>query len=220
MISIVIPVWCEAALIAASVRAAAAVGDEVIVVDADSTDGTAGLAASSGARVVQSARGRGRQLHAGALAARGDVLLFLHADARLDSRARTAIDAALADERVVGGNFRIAYVPAQGAARIFTFLCDLRRRCMPVYYGDSAIFVRRTVYERIGGFRPMSIMEDYEFIRRLERAGRTAYLRSVKVEVSSRRFRRAPWRTLLLWTCIQWLYMLGVPSERLARLYK
>jgi rSAM/selenodomain-associated transferase 2 len=220
VLSVVIPAWCESALIAESVRAALAVGDEVIVADAGSPDRTGELAAEAGARVVQATRGRGAQLHAGALAATGDVLLFLHADARLGAGARGAVLSALGDEGTVGGNFRIVFVPARGAARLFSFLYDLRRRLLCIYYGDSAIFVRRSVYDQLGGFAPIPLMEDYDFMRRLERAGRTEYLRDIPVEVSARRFGDQPIRTLLLWTRIQILYMLGVPAERLARLYR
>lgn len=219
MISVIIPAWQEAGIIAESVRAAAAIADEVIVADAGSPDGTAELAARAGARVVQAPRGRGLQLNAGADASRGDVLLFLHADARLGPGARSALLSALEDPHVVGGSFRVAFVPARGAARLFTTLYDLRRRATGIYYGDSAIFVRREAHRRLGGFPAMPLMEDYEFVRRLRRAGRTVYLRDVTVEASARRFAAAPLRTFLLWGAIHALYNLGVSPARLARVY-
>jgi rSAM/selenodomain-associated transferase 2 len=218
-ISVVIPAWREAAVIADSVRAAAAIGDEVIVADAQSADATAKLAESAGATVVQAERGRGTQLHAGASAARGDVLLFLHADARLEPQAREALLSALSDPDVIGGNFRVAFVPARGAARLFSSLYDLRRRLTGVYYGDSAIFVRSETYRRLGGFTPIPLMEDYEFVRRMRRAGPTVYLRAVTVEASARRFAGAPLRSLFLWGAIHVLYALGVAPARLARCY-
>lgn len=218
-ISVVIPAWLEAAGISDSVRAAASIGDEVIVADARSPDGTAELAARVGARVIQAERGRGAQLHAGATAASGDVLLFLHADARLGAGAREALVAALRDPRVVGGNFRVVFVPARGAARLFTTLYGLRRRLTGIYYGDSAIFVRRDAYRQLGGFPPIPLMEDYEFVRRMRRAGRIAYLHGVTVEASARRFAAAPLRTFLLWGAIHVLYNLGVSPARLARFY-
>jgi rSAM/selenodomain-associated transferase 2 len=218
-ISVVIPAWCEAAVIAESVRAAAAIGDEVIVADACSPDATTELAARAGARVVQAERGRGAQLNAGAGAAKGDLLLFLHADARLGPGAREALLSALRDPQVVGGNFRVAFVPARGAARLFTTLYDVRRRLTGIYYGDSAIFVRRETYRQLGGFDPIPLMEDYEFVRRMRRAGRTVHLHGVIVEASARRFAAAPLRTFLLWGMIHVLYALGVPPARLARRY-
>jgi rSAM/selenodomain-associated transferase 2 len=218
-ISVVIPAWCEAAVIAESVRGAAAIGDEVIVADACSPDGTSELAARAGAHVVQAERGRGAQLNAGAGAANGDVLLFLHADARLGPGAREALFAALRDPQVVGGNFRVAFVPARGAARLFTTLYEVRRRLTGIYYGDSAIFIRRKTYQELGGFERIPLMEDYEFVRRMRRAGRTVYLRGVTVEASARRFAAAPLRTFLLWGMIHVLYTLGVPPAKLARRY-
>jgi rSAM/selenodomain-associated transferase 2 len=218
-ISVIIPAWRESAVIAESVRGAAAIGDEVIVGDAHSPDGTSELAVRAGARVVQAERGRGAQLHAGASAANGDVLLFLHADARLGPGAREALLSALRDPHVVGGSFRVAFVPVRGAARLFTRLYDLRRRLTGIYYGDSAIFVRREIYRQLDGFAPMPLMEDYEFIRRMRRAGRTVYLRGVTVETSARRFAAAPVRTFLLWGAIHVLYALGVSPARLARRY-
>ena len=220
-LSVVIPTWREAATIARTVGLALAVGDEVIVVDAASPDDTARVAERAGARVVVTAKGRGAQLHAGACAARGDALLFLHADASLPdaARARARIEEALADPLVVGGNFYLRFDPPSSAARLFTWANDARRRWMRVYYGDSALFVRRSTYDALGGFRPLPILEDYELVRRLERAGRTVYVRDVEVVASARRFERAPLRTLLLWSALQALYLMGVPPRRLARFY-
>ncbi|MEZ4409180.1 MAG: TIGR04283 family arsenosugar biosynthesis glycosyltransferase [Polyangiales bacterium] len=220
VVSAVIPAWMEGARVADAVRAARAVADEVIVSDGGSTDGTAERARDAGARVVTAPKGRGPQLHAGAMAAAGDVLLFLHADVALERGARGAIDRALTDPAVVGGNFFLRFEPDVGWARVFTVANDLRRRALRIYYGDSALFVRRAVYHALGGFRALPIMEDYEFIRRLERAGRTAYLRDVAARASARRFERRPLRTLAVWAAVQSLYSLGAPPARLARLYE
>jgi rSAM/selenodomain-associated transferase 2 len=219
-LSVVIPTWREAPLVAEAVRAAARVGDEVVVADAGSPDGTADVAVAAGARVVRSPKGRGAQLHAGALAASGDVLLFLHADARLPPAARAAIDRSLADPRVVGGNFLLRFEPDGAVSRIFAWANDARRRRLRIYYGDSALFVRSSAYSALGGFLPLPILEDYELIRRLERLGPTAYVRDVRVVASARRFAAAPVSTLLGWTVVQGLYSLGVPAEHLARLYR
>jgi rSAM/selenodomain-associated transferase 2 len=219
-LSVIIPTWCEAELIGEAVRAAARVGDEVVVADANSPDGTAAIARAAGARVVRAPRGRGPQLHAGALCARGDVLLFLHADARLPGSARSAIERALHDPRVDGGNFLLRFIPDGLWSRFFSWANDLRRRWMRIYYGDSALFLRRRAYMALGGFRPLPIMEDYELVRRLERVARTAYLREVQVTASARRFAHAPVRTLALWFIVQSLYMLGTSPRLLARLYR
>jgi rSAM/selenodomain-associated transferase 2 len=219
-LSVIIPAWCEERMIAGAVRAAAAIGDEVIVVDAGSPDRTAALAGAAGARVVRASKGRGVQLHAGALASCGDTLLFLHADATLPPRARLAIEQSLAGDRAIaGGNFRLRFAAKTRAARVYGWANHQRRKWLDVYYGDSALFLRRSVYEQLGGFRPLPILEDYELIGRLERRFRTAYLEHIDVEVSARRFESAPWGTLLIWGAIQSLYCLGVPAERLAALY-
>lgn len=219
-LSVIIPTWCEAGLVREAVRAAARIGDEVVVADGHSPDGTAELARAAGARVVMAPRGRGPQMHAGARCARGDVLLFLHVDAHLPPRARDAIERALDDPDVDGGNFLLRFVPDGSWARFFTWANDLRRRWMRIYYGDSALFMRRRAYLALGGFRPLPIMEDYELVRRLERVTRTAYVRDVQVTASARRFEHAPLRTLVLWVAVQVLYMLGLPPRHLARLYR
>jgi len=219
-ISAIIPTWCEAEGVARAVASARAVADEVIVADAGSPDGTGALAEAHGATLVHAAKGRGAQLAAGAQAATGDVLLFLHADAELGVGARAAIEARLADPAIVGGNFMLVFEGAGAIAWTFTRANDLRRRLFRIYYGDSAIFVRREAYDALGGFKPYPIFEDYELVRRLERYGRTAYVRDVTVRVSARRFEASPWRTLRDWTLLHTLYSIGgVHPERLVSLY-
>jgi hypothetical protein len=102
---------------------------------------------------------------------------------------------------------------------VFTLANHLRRERLQIYYGDSAIFVRAATYAALGGFRALPIFEDYDFVRRLEAAGRTAYLRDVVAVASARRFAHSPLRTLGIWTALQALFSLGVSAERLARFY-
>lgn len=215
----VIPCWCERAAIAQTVAAALAIADEVIVADADSPDGSAAIAKAAGARVVRSPRGRGYQLVAGAAAATGDVLLFLHADAMLPSTARAAIERALADRDVAGGNFRLRFDPPSTWGSLFGWVNHHRRRLLRTYYGDSGVFVRREVYEALGGFDAVPIMEDHLFVQRLERQFRTAYITEIEIVASARRFAHAPVRTIAIWTLIQTLASAGVSPARLARLY-
>lgn len=218
-ISVIIPTWKEAPLIGDAVCWAQKIGEEVIVADAESPDGTACAAARTGAKVVPSLKARGVQLNVGARVAGGDVLLFLHADARLPVTGRRAILDALADPRVIGGNFLLRFLPESGFTR---FLCpsnDLRRLLTRRYYGDSGIFVRRDIYRALGGFPPFPLMEDYAFSRKMERAGRTAYIRNPPVYASARRFRGRELGTLLLWMRLQTSYWLGVPPDVLARAY-
>ena len=218
-ISAIIPTWQEADWITGSVAAAQAIADEVLVADGGSSDGTPDIARRAGALVVAAPRGRGRQLATGARAASGDVLLFIHADTHLPREARAAMLRALMDPSVVGGNFFLRFDPPTRVGQLFTRVYDLRRRALAVYYGDSPLFVRRRVYERLGGFPEQALFEDHAFIRRLERAGRTAYVRDVVAKSSSRRYEQRPLRTLALWAALQSAYSLGAPPDWLARWY-
>jgi rSAM/selenodomain-associated transferase 2 len=218
-LSIVIPVLNEEATIDGLLHNLEGLaGVEIILVDGGSSDNTVALA-SGRARVLQSAPGRAAQMNAGAKAAAGDVLLFLHADARPTPGFADQIRRALADAAVVGGNFDIHYEGGDWAARCFTHVNRWRRNCR-VFYGDSGIFCRRTTFESLGRYKPWPIMEDYDFARRLSRCGRLALLNE-PIRVSGRRWRNAGFfRTLWSWVVIQGLYSAGVSPQRLARLYR
>ncbi|HKX09749.1 MAG TPA: TIGR04283 family arsenosugar biosynthesis glycosyltransferase [Stellaceae bacterium] len=221
-VSAVIPTLDEADRLPALVEALRREPElaEIIVADGGSSDGTAELAARLGARVVTSARGRGPALRAGAALANGEVLLFLHADSRFPSGGLLALCAALdRDARVPGGNFRVVFDGNSRFARGLT-LAYPWLRLATLYYGDSGIFVRRAVYEAIGGIKPIPLMEDYDFVRRLERAGPTCRIEDPPLITSSRKFegRRAS-AIVWGWVVVHVLYWLGVSPERLARLY-
>lgn len=193
---------------------------EIIVADGGSGDGTPDAARAGGVRVIASPPGRGRQLQQGAAAAEGRILLFLHADSRLPRGGLDRIRAALdADPAAVGGNFRLVF---DGGTRFAAWLTGFYAwiRGKGLYYGDSGIFVRRAVYDAIGGIRPLALMEDYDFVRRLERAGPTLCIGDPPLITSSRRFAgRNPAAIVCGWLKIHALYHLGIPSERLARIY-
>jgi rSAM/selenodomain-associated transferase 2 len=218
-ISIVVPVYNEEATIVelleglSSERSA-----EIIVVDGGSTDRTAEFAAPR-ARLIRSEMGRAAQMNAGAAAASGEVLLFLHADVRLEAGSLDQIRRAMEDGTIVGGNFDIRYEGDDWAASIFTRINRWRRN-WGILYGDSGIFCRRSAFERLGGYRSWPILEDYDFARRLSKAGRLALLED-PIWVSDRRWRKSGLlQTLSSWFLIQGLYYLGVPPRLLARLYR
>jgi rSAM/selenodomain-associated transferase 2 len=193
---------------------------EIIVADGGSSDGTPELATRLGARVLATERGRGQALRAGAALASGEILLFLHADSTFPMGGLRALCAALdRDARVTGGNFRLEFDGgtrfARGLSVAYPWL-----RWFTLYYGDSGIFVRRSLYHAIGGIKPIPVMEDYDFVRRLERAGPTCRVEEPPLTTSSRKF--AGRRTSAImwgWVVIHVLYWLGVSPEWLARYY-
>ncbi len=219
-VSIIIPTLNEAARInslAASLQKLT--GEfEVIVADGGSADDTVHLVGACGWQVVTALRGRGRQMNAGAQAAQGDVLLFLHADTELPENALAMIETLLQDQRVCGGNFSLMFDGETREARLLTKLYPLLR-LGGMCYGDSAIFIRRNVFEQLGGYRDYPIFEDCDFYRRMKRAGAFVRLPAVAV-TSSRRFEGRFVRTFALWATMQVLYWLGVDPNRLARWYK
>jgi len=215
-LSVVIPALDEERGIAASVRSVRE-DAEVIVVDGGSRDGTGEAAAAAGATVIVSARGRGVQLDAGAKAARGHWIVFLHADTRLE-RGWAAALRSLPDQ-VVGGAFRLALDPPRLAYRLIEASVALRCRWFRLPYGDQGLFARREVYGRIGGFRPFPLMEDVDFVMRLARAGPLAFP-AVRAFTNARRWERhgmAATSLRNLWLLA--LYAAGRSPDRLARLY-
>jgi rSAM/selenodomain-associated transferase 2 len=221
-ISIVVPVLNEAAALPDLLDHLAALrGDvEVLLVDGGSGDRTAQIAGAhpSAPRLLDAPRGRASQMNAGARVAGGDALLFLHADTRLPPDAAAQLDAALRDPGVTGGNFALRFDGGDRFSRLLGGWYALQRRA-GIYYGDSAIWLRPTTFQRLGGFRELAIMEDYDLVRRLQRAGRTACLPGPAVTSARRWQHHGILRTVAGWVIIRWLYLAGVPPERLARLY-
>lgn len=224
MISVIIPTFNEERPLEELLRQIQAqIGEgEIIVADGSSTDSTTALARGY-ARVVVCEPRRGRQLNRAAALARGEILCFLHADVRLPEGALTAVETALRDSDVIGGTFSLGFSGRSLPARVFTAINRWRRR-FGIFYGDQGIFVRRRVFERLGGFRDWPLLEDYEFARRLVKAGKTVCLPQ-KLLVSPRRWEAGPngrgrlWRTMAAWFFIMTFYFLGVSPERLARWY-
>jgi rSAM/selenodomain-associated transferase 2 len=214
---VIIPTLDEERLVARAVRSVRREA-EVIVVDGGSCDGTPRAAAAEGARVLSTEPGRGRQLDAGARIASGEWLVFLHADTWLEE----GWAAALLDlgSGAVGGAFRFAIDSPRHGYRLIEAGVALRCRLLRLPYGDQGLLVRRDVYDRIGGFPPLPLMEDVEFVRRLSRTGPLAFPR-VRAFTSPRRWER---RGILATTLRNWwllsLYARGRPPERLARLYR
>jgi rSAM/selenodomain-associated transferase 2 len=191
-----------------------------VVVDGGSRDGTI----ESARRVpdvmaLVSARGRAVQMNAGARAARGGVLLFLHADTWLPDGALAAVRDALADPAVVGGRFDVRFDSPRPVLSMIAFFMNLRSRWSGISTGDQAIFVRRDVFDGLGGFAEIPLMEDVELTKRLKRLGRVAALRA-RVTTAARKWEReGALRTMLLMWALRLLYVCGVPPARLHRWY-
>lgn len=225
-ISVVLPVLDEEARIARRLDELSAMPgiDEILVVDGGSRDRTAAIAEGHTAdhlRLLSAPRGRGLQMNTGARAARGSVLLFLHADSQLPGDAVHWIESALADRGTVAGAFRTWHVVDDRRRRRapWLHLADLRSRLSRTPYGDQALFVRHDVFDQVGGFPPIELMEDLELSRRLRRRGSVRVV-PASVRVSGRRFLAHPLRDTLLVNTLPVLYRCGVPPALLARVYR
>lgn len=221
-ISIICPVRNEAAHIEALLRRLRALRDadrllyEIIVSDGGSTDETVALARAAGAAVLTSSRGRGPQLNAGASAARGNTLWFLHADAHPHLLSLRALERA-SREGYAGGNFRLKFAARGWWPRAFELIARLQRR-VGVAYGDSGFWVTRATWEQLGGFAAWPLFEDYDLWRRLNRS-HPLHRSRLPLCVSARRIEREPWRVLWLWLRLQWAFWCGVSPHDLARRY-
>ncbi len=219
-ISVIVPVLNEEKSIAATLQALAPLQPyETIVVDGGSQDRTAEIAAECGVKVIPSERGRARQMNRGARQASGDVLLFLHADTRLPPTAFSDIAGAMGDPRYVGGRFDVELDGKHWMLPLVGRLISYRSRLSKVATGDQALFVRRAVFQRMGGFADIPLMEDIAFCRALKGLGEVACLRS-RVVTSARRWEvDGVWRTIFrMWT-LKLLYLSGVSPARLKQFY-
>jgi rSAM/selenodomain-associated transferase 2 len=220
-LSIVMPVLNEAADIAAALRALApyrARDTEAIVVDGGSSDGTAELARPFADRVIAGPRGRGAQMNAGAAAARGDVLLFLHADTRLPENADRLVLDSLQRSGPNWGRFDVRF-DGGGLLALVALMMNLRSRLSGIATGDQAMFVTHAAFEAAGGFPPIALMEDVALSARLKRIGRPLCL-TARVTTSARRWRRhGVLRTILLMWKLRLAFYFGADPVRLAQAY-
>jgi rSAM/selenodomain-associated transferase 2 len=222
MLSIIIPCLNEAEGIAATLTALAplrARGAEVIVVDGGSRDDTIALAQPLADRVIHAPRGRALQMNAGAAAARGHVLLFLHADCRLPAQADALIIDGLNRARRRWGRFDVMLAGDNGWLGVVGALMNWRSRLTGVSTGDQGLFVTRSLFEAAGGFPSIPLMEDVAFTKTLRRYGAPLNLRH-RMTVSGRRWEKhGLWRTVLLMWRLRWQYWLGADPAKLAQRY-
>lgn len=221
-LAVVVPILNEERTIAATLRAlrSGAPTARIIVIDGGSDDHSVKMAGPLCDSIVHSARGRGRQMNAGAaLAADADALVFVHADTIVTAGFELAIKAALVQPKVVGGRFDVELDNRSIQYRVLETMINWRSRLMHTATGDQAIFVLREVFARLGGFAQIELCEDVDFMRRLRGEGTIACLHT-RVLTSARQWQRNGFvRTILrMWT-IKSLFLLGVSPGRLKRHY-
>ena len=218
-LSVILPTLNEADFVDGAIASLRRLGPcEVIVVDGGSTDDT--IARAAGADLVLSGpRGRSAQMNRGAAHARGDVLLFLHADCTLEAGALDAARRCLSRPGIAAGCFRMTVTAPGLAFRLIDATATLRVRVTGIAYGDQGLFVRRDVFDRVGGFPALGFMEDVAMSRALGRVGRVV-VAPARVFVSDRRWRKVGVvrQSLRNWTLTA-LAVAGVHPDRLARHY-
>ena len=194
-------------------------GGELIVVDAGSHDSTIKIASRFTEKIILSERGRGNQMDRGAREAKGDVLLFLHADTKLPEDWKDQITDALKDDMIIGGGFRLKIDSRKICFRIMEKIINWRSKYLGLIYGDQAIFARRDAFFAVGGFMGLPLMEDVDFIKRLKSKG-TVILLDADVSTSSRHWEK---KGILMTTLRNWIllgfYYLGVSPEKLYKWY-
>lgn len=218
-ISVIIPTLQEQSTVAETIRRTRQIGEcEIIVADGGSKDSTFDCASTADTRLI-SQPGRAYQLNAGAAKARHDNLLFLHSDSRLDPSSFQDIAEYMRDQSSVGGCFRLQIDNSAWKYRIAERCIAARVRLLKWAYGDQGIFVRREVFERLGGFPRIGLMEDLFFVKKLKKAGRFSML-STPIQTSARRWDRYGLlrQTMRNWTLIT-LAHCGVSPDRLAKFY-
>jgi len=220
-VAVIVPLLNEAAALPALLKTLQQNrADEAIIVDGGSDDDSVRLLQAWGGRWLQSAPGRAVQMNAGAAESEADILVFIHADTAFNSSHIEDVQAAMRDAAVVGGRFDVRLSDVHPAFRMIETMMNLRSRLTKISTGDQAIFVRRKVFEKTGGFPEQPLMEDVAFSRLLKKQGKIACLRR-KVTTSSRRWEKhGIVRTVLLMWRLRLLYWLGISPERLATMYR
>lgn len=220
-ISIIIPTLNEAENIKEAIASThKSENIEVIVVDGGSSDDTVAIAQSLGVKVISSSPGRAVQMNAGAAVANGEILLFLHADTRLGIGFDTQIRQALSQPRNVAGAFDLQINASPLVLRLVEWGVKLRSRFLQMPYGDQAIYLTKKVFQEIGGFPELPIMEDFELMRRLHSQGRIVIISTPVITSARRWLQKGVFQTTILNQIIIIAYLLGVSPKRIRNWYR
>jgi rSAM/selenodomain-associated transferase 2 len=224
-LSIVVPILDEEAVLPSLInklkdcQGSAGFPIECVFVDGGSSDRSTALCEAADFPVVRSERGRGQQLHEGALQSQGDILLFLHADSHVTPKHCQLAVQSVQDNGLMAGGFRLRFDDKHPILKLAEWINLIRFRFTRVLYGDHGVFIRRDKYQAVGGFPAQALFEDIEFSKRLKKLGRVVML-SQPLQTSARRFRAGGvLRTYLLMATLHILYWLKVSPEKLSNLY-
>ena len=220
MISIIIPAFNEEKIISKNLSHLAELQSkaELIIVDGESSDRTKEIAHKVGT-VITSKKGRAVQMNKGAFSSTGEVLLFLHADTYIHSETLGNIESVMKDEEILGGCLTQRMDKEGVSLRFFEGFGNVRARLTRVFYGDQGIFVRKKVFNQIGAFPEVPVMEDVIFTKKLRKKGKTKVL-SDKVIVSPRRIEeKGIMRTFLLYSLMNMMYWFKFPLEKICKVY-
>jgi len=223
-ISIIIPVFQEEAIIFETIDTLKTLDDftaaEIIIVDGEPTNSTIRAIRDASVKTLAAAKGRSRQMNAGAATARGKILLFLHADSRLPKDALWHIRRVALTNNIAAGAFELAIDASGPAFRVIERMASWRSRLTRIPYGDQAIFIKREVFKDLGGYHPIPIMEDINLMQRLKKSGGKIEIIRQKVRTSARRWHE---EGIIACTLRNWLlstaYYLGISPEKLKRYY-
>ncbi len=220
MISIIIPVLNEIRQIDTclkSLQYLRSLGHEIVVVDGGSTDNTLEIVKPLADKVISSEKGRGRQMNAGASVAKGDFLLFLHADTRIPENFIDVFN--LPEKEECWGCFRVRLSGKQVFFRLIETCMNLRSRFTCIATGDQALFITRSLFTKSGGFKNIDLMEDIELCKRLKKIAKPVYINAAVITSSRRWEKNGIIKTVLQMWCLRFLYYLGYSPARLAKLY-
>lgn len=219
-VSIIIPTLNESGILPTTLERLQNLAPyEILIGDGGSDDGTRDIARQFGVACVDAPRGRAAQMNTAAREAKGDLLLFLHADSHLDEAAYARMTAAMGNGRWVGGAFSLAIDSPVPALQTISRLATLRARYLNLVYGDQGIFVRRDIFRELGGFPPLPICEDLDFFRRLKKRGRTVILREPVVTSGRRWHAEGVYWTTTRNILIASLFLMGFPPSILSKWY-